>query len=864
MAIAIEDLKKKVARFKASIAADLYSPSDIVDFSAANAALAAQSAEISAVAKILEAGDLNLENLSRALTEYPKLYGLLCSLLAIASSIELEDGRRVPAPYSPPRDSEAIGNVSALLLELGISKLLHRGSDFYALLLVVQIASEAPRRRLRVDTKLLPRIKRLLESSLASLNSASEQKFTLGSTQQLPDSMRRIVDHLVLVDGKPLAAIATTFQAHTGGRQTREFTALYPGIQATLERSGITLLLIADGQGTRNVSDRALTQLFDVVPFTMSLSQAEDSGLHDALASLAANPRMPSVDLAGLERLIDGALMNGSSVNAAALPVPEVTARLALATFASSNSKKDLQLSSDGKTIAWKKSALVERFRKAPFSTDRTNLVNDFITLVGAESHGNATANSLGSGQLASMPGDSVFVAPFFVAARIGQADASALRDLAKHALQIAPTSRVAVLIVSTPLTSLTLSVLRDAQALLPVTVVVLDVATCLSMARARTPARDRLREIVLQQTDLTKLSPFVVRGVTPSRVFFGREEEEATLLSTLSTNSVALLGGRRIGKTSLMRHCFDRLVTADFQPFFGDCQVVRTWADFGVMASRNWSVSLPSDFKPQHLFELVDKLRNQSTRHLVFLLDEIDQILDWDLSHSDDQVPEAFFRACRSISQQGIAQFVFSGERTIAQRLWDASSPHWNFCRPLLLQQLTEKAARDLIIEPLTALGVSLIERDLFIEKCWSCTDGHPELLQFLGDKVVGLINQRDRQSIIASPADVNIVANQYEFAEQYLETYWGQASALERLISIQLIDGPSSVDQISTRLEGMGIHRDTGSLQSALRMLELYGIAKLSLDGYTLRAQWFPTALSFYGGPARTAELQLSSLKS
>jgi hypothetical protein len=115
---------------------------------------------------------------------------------------------------------------------------------------------------------------------------------------------------------------------------------------------------------------------------------------------------------------------------------------------------------------------------------------------------------------------------------------------------------------------------LRDVQRFLPVTIIVVDIDTCVAMSQSREPARQRLRALMLEQTDLTKLSPFVVRGVTPSRVFFGREEEEAALLSTLPTNSVALLGARRIGKTSLMRHCFGRLQAADLRPFFGDCQV--------------------------------------------------------------------------------------------------------------------------------------------------------------------------------------------------------------------------------------------------------------------------------------------------
>jgi len=286
------------------------------------------------------------------------------------------------------------------------------------------------------------------------------------------------------------------------------------------------------------------------------------------------------------------------------------------------------------------------------------------------------------------------------------------------------------------------------------------------------------------------------------------------------------------------MRHSFSRLEAANLRPFFGDCQVVRTWADFGEMASRNWNVKLPRDFKPQHLFEMVDRLRDPSGRPSVLLLDEIDQLLDWDKVHSEDEVPEAFFRACRSISQQGIAQFVFSGERMIANRMWDAASPHWNFCRPVMLRQLTQSAAASLMAKPLEDLGVRIEDRQEFLRSCWDTTNGHPELLQLLGDRIVNLLNQRDRADVFTSPADILYITGQFEYAEQYLETYWGQATPLERVLSILLIDGQKTIEQMITTAGSIVRTDQIQDLRTALHMLELYGIAEQSESGYQLRA--------------------------
>ena len=46
----------------------------------------------------------------------------------------------------------------------------------------------------------------------------------------------------------------------------------------------------------------------------------------------------------------------------------------------------------------------------------------------------------------------------------------------------------------------------------------------------------------------------------------------------------------------------------------------------------------------------------------------------------------------------EGVCQFVFSGERLLAERLWDASWPHWNFCLPVPVKQLDRGAADELI----------------------------------------------------------------------------------------------------------------------------------------------------------------------
>jgi len=845
------EIQSRITSFKASVAADLYTSRDLIDLNEVDTALTSYSFELAALQQRVANDEINVGFLTELLISYPRIYGVLTSFLSVNSGVELEDGRKLPSSVSPPKDVLSARSAATILLELGLGVVLRPTADVLSLFVMHVIAADVPKRRFRLEARLQSRMDHLILATISEVGKRTGRLIELVAKSALPSAARRIADYALSVDGRVAFGIATTFQAYSGGRQAREFSVLYPNIASTLRTSDVLLVLIADGPGVRGLSERVLRELFKAVPQTMTISQAEAGTLAETIAEEILAPRLPNIDEAGISTLINRALEEGGEAHSGMLPLQPESARMALANFTIKNRHLALRLSSNASTLEWANTTLVKKFREVKRQFDPSSAINGFVELLGASEIKDPGILNFWS-RIIALEEDPVFPQKFLVAASASRPEPSILRETARHALQNAPDSRVAILITLETVSGKALQEVRDVQAFLPVTVVVVDVNLCLQMAESREVPRDRLRSLMLEQTDLTKLSPFVVRGVTPSRVFFGREVEEATLLSTLATNSVALLGGRRIGKTSLMRHSFGRLKAANIRPFFGDCQVVRTWADFGQMAAREWGVNVVENFRPNNLFDIVAQLGEGSNSPIVLLLDEIDQLLDWDKSHNDNEVPEAFFRACRAISQQGLAQFVFSGERTIANRLWDPSSPHWNFCRPLMLQQLRESEAHSLITEPLEALGIRIEGESEFLQAAWETTDGHPELMQFIGDKIVSLVNERDRNEVHTTPEDILAVTGQYEYAEQYLETYWGQATPLERIVSVILIDGAKSIEQLVQQIKLITGKSEANQIQSALRMLELYGIARQHNAGYELRLAWFVTALGWYGGPS------------
>src|SRR5512140_1968973 len=93
----------------------------------------------------------------------------------------------------------------------------------------------------------------------------------------------------------------------------------------------------------------------------------------------------------------------------------------------------------------------------------------------------------------------------------------------------------------------------------------------------ARDPAR-RLVEVILDQVDLTVVSPYVTSGPVPENMFFGREHELKTIMRTVRNTNFAIVGGLQIGKTSVLSRVYRLLEEApEFQPFYLDCQAVHS-----------------------------------------------------------------------------------------------------------------------------------------------------------------------------------------------------------------------------------------------------------------------------------------------
>jgi hypothetical protein len=165
-------------------------------------------------------------------------------------------------------------------------------------------------------------------------------------------------------------------------------------------------------------------------------------------------------------------------------------------------------------------------------------------------------------------------------------------------------------------------------------------------------------------------------------------------------------------------------------------------------------------------------------------------------------------------------------------------------------LQQLDREATNELIAQPLKLLQVQISNTSSFQELIWKLTSGHPQIVQYLGDKLVKRLNERkpeDRGHL--SVEDIYEIAETYEFKEHYVTTYWGQATDLEKLISLLIVQGIDTPSELISEFQKRKLLDSESKVIDALKVLDLYGILRQEGSKYKLRAEWFVDGLSAYG---------------
>src|SRR5260370_10848300 len=353
------------------------------------------------------------------------------------------------------------------------------------------------------------------------------------------------------------------------------------------------------------------------------------------------------------------------------------------------------------------------------------------------------------------------------------------------------------------------------------------------------------LRHSVLTQMSLEAISPYTVTGTTPIKFFFGREHELREITDHASTASYVLIGGRRIGKTYILKRLLHDLPKVGFHTLYHDCAYTATHSELiqAVTTNKMWFPNTVSG-TPTSFAEIVQTLVDD--KPLIILLDEADKLIA-----PDRESGYPIFNTLRAMANAGHCQFVLSGEQTLRTELTNPNSPLYNFANEILIGRLDFRAVEKLITMPMKQLEIELLEEAEMVKQIWEFTSGHPNIVQRLCQRLIVRLNQRQVRHLTLD--DIEFIVTDSDFLRKdFLNVYWERATSLERLCSLVMAENNHlrKLPIIYEKLVGCNIDVTLNHVDDAVEQLvDIRNILLRTNDGYEFAVTAFPEVIAKTG---------------
>jgi len=340
--------------------------------------------------------------------------------------------------------------------------------------------------------------------------------------------------------------------------------------------------------------------------------------------------------------------------------------------------------------------------------------------------------------------------------------------------------------------------------------------------------ATQTLVQCVLRQVDLSVVSPFVTSGPVPATMFFGRDAEVKRLVERASNSDFAIVGNRKVGKTSLLHRTSARLAAQGKVRPLGvvDCQTVQDAEGFFAAFQMQTGIALAA-FTPEGFAATITELHRNGPQP-VLMMDEVDTLLATERARG-----ESLVATWRRLAQSGMCRFIFCGSTGLARRLDDPDSAFFNFSQPLPLGYLERETAHMVLAQPLETLGILLDESNLLLDEVYELTSGHPNLVQYVGQGLVDAANRRKERRILRS--DLANLRESSIFTDYYFKTVWGVCSPLEKLVTLVAPGEQFLLPALEASLHTHGIQVSDDALDDALTMLHIYALLQKQERTYT-----------------------------
>ncbi|MEV3990434.1 hypothetical protein AB0J57_16160 [Streptomyces sp. NPDC049837] len=249
--------------------------------------------------------------------------------------------------------------------------------------------------------------------------------------------------------------------------------------------------------------------------------------------------------------------------------------------------------------------------------------------------------------------------------------------------------------------------------------------------------------------------------GQVSAEVFKGRDDEKSAIMAR--EGGLFVYGGRQLGKSSLLRQVAD-----SFQVGHGGNQVAvytdLRIAEIGLSRLPNdiWSVlahelkvvgvldhSVSGNAAPATVATRIRQwLDESSDRRILFLADEADAFLNADARPVETAGAQSTFRTLAGLMQlmadtERRFKIVFAGLHQVQRynRLTNSITGHGG--EPVLVGPLRPKAAVDLVVEPLAAVGLFFDNPDL-VWRILALTNNQANLVQIVCEGLVEEMQSR------------------------------------------------------------------------------------------------------------------------
>jgi hypothetical protein len=327
----------------------------------------------------------------------------------------------------------------------------------------------------------------------------------------------------------------------------------------------------------------------------------------------------------------------------------------------------------------------------------------------------------------------------------------------------------------------------------------------------------------------LFALSPYRTAGpVMDDRMFFGRERLVNEMLQTRSVQFL-LVGGRRVGKSSLLRRLEQEVRDRrpDMETVSLNLQGITDHAGALHQLTLELRAAASGAEDPAKAFAaLLDRRFREANRKGFVLIDEADGLVK-----VDEAAGFPLLLAMRRLQEKGVCSFGLAGYLHLYSDVLDQRSPLYNFATLHILGPLEFEAARELATVPLERLGVRYAEAELpqlVVER----TGGYPYFVQLVCS---AMLQELSRGDLVLTTKHLER-AEHNDVVRGEGDRFRKSISPASQLVAYGLLDSNdfSRDDALQAWAAAAGTSRPSVNLERVLVELRLSGVVSEAGDRY------------------------------